>query len=307
MVPISLLEQAKGGDAAAIAMLMNQALQAKGIVVRGDRQGDCLQLWLTGQTLPPQTATVNYVRRGLDRLQLSPTTVLHFYGEQADRQEPGWGVEIALGAASGEVRPLVLENAAPDAEAAAQAQPSEEPAPASPSASPELTPGTIPYAYALLGLAPNDPLKSVESAYFKLKAQALREGDRAHVEQLKQAFYQLKDYIEHPPATEAASSLVEAPVLASQDESLTALERIAALLKERGVSAQVSLQGSQLSIAWLAVRVINPEEAASQVQSLLTQDMLASMGLYDVSSLAFFGLNRSQDVVWQQTSPLVKR
>ncbi|MBD1914859.1 MULTISPECIES: hypothetical protein [Cyanophyceae] len=303
MAPLSLLEQAKDGDAAAIATLMNQALQPKGITVRCDRQSDCLQLWLTGQTLPPQAATVSYVRRGLERLQVTSITILQIYAEQADQQEPGWGVEVDLSAAAGEVRQLTLES-----EFDRQPEESED-LTESVAKSEPLAPGTIAYAYALLGLEQGDSLKKVEDVYFKLKAQTLREGDRAKVEDLKQAFRQLKEYIENPPQQQAeeASGETEAPVLTSQDESLPAVERVEALLKERGVAAQVSTQGSQLNISWLAVRVINPEDAANQVQTLLTHQTLASLGLSGIESLVFSGLSRDQAVVWQQTSPLIKR
>lgn len=107
IMSLSLLEQAKDGDTVAIATLMNQALQPKGIAVRCDRQGTCLQLWLTGQTLPPQAATVAYLRRGMDRLQVASTAALQIYAEQVDHQEPSWGVEVALGPTA-EVKPLAL-------------------------------------------------------------------------------------------------------------------------------------------------------------------------------------------------------
>ncbi|MBW4463098.1 MAG: hypothetical protein KME47_23095 [Nodosilinea sp. WJT8-NPBG4] len=303
MAPLSLLEQAKDGDAAAIATLMNQALQPKGITVRCDRQDDCLQLWLTGQTLPPQTATVSYVRRGLERLQVTSITVLQIYAEQSDQRELGWGVEVDFNATTDEVRPLTLES-----EFDHQSEASEDLT--EPVAGPEpLAPGTIAHAYALLGLDQGDSLKKVEDAYFKLKAQTLREGDRAKVEDLKQAFRQLKEYLENPPRRQAegASAQTETPVLASQDESLAPVERVGALLKERGVSAQVSTVGNQLQIAWLAVRVINPEDAAQQVHALLTPQTLASMGLSEIDTLVFSGLSRDDSVVWQQTVPLAKR
>lgn len=303
MVPLSLLEQAKDGNAAAIATLMSQALQPKGITVRGDRQSDCLQLWLTGQTLPPQAATVSYVRRGLERLRIASIAILQIYAEQADQHEPGWGVEVDLRAATDAVRPLTLES-----ESDHQPEASEDLTEPIVGSEPQAL-GTIASAYALLGLEQGDSLQNVEGAYFKLKAQTLREGDRAKVEDLKQAFRQLKEYIENPPRQQAehASAKTETPVLASQDESLPAVERVEALLKERGVAAQVSAQDSQLYISWLAVRVINPEDAANQVQSLLTHQKLASMGLSDLESLVFSGLSRDRAVVWQQTSPLVKR
>lgn len=307
MVPISLLEQAKDGDAAAIAALMNQALEPRGITVRGDRQGDCLQLWLMGQTLPPQAATVDYVRRGIDRLQATPVGALQIYAEQVDRQEPGWGVEVVLGTDTAEIRPLVLEVVAdPQPELVVAAGLDLETTTELPS--PSAAPGTIPYAYALLGLGPDDSLQKVEGTYFKLKALAIREGDRARVEDLKRAFHQLKDHIEHPPAkVEAAATKVDDSSDGAQEDALTPIERVEALLKRRGVIAKTSVQGSQLNLSWLAVRVSNPEDAASEVRALLTHQSLASMGVDGVETLVISALSRDQAVVWQQALPLAKR
>ncbi|WP_017300584.1 hypothetical protein [Nodosilinea nodulosa] len=302
---ITLLEQAKAGDAAAIAALMNQALQPQGISVRCDRQDDCLQLWLTGDRLPPQTAIVDYVRRGIDRLQTEGVNALQIYADQAEHQEPGWGVEVALNTVTAEVKPLPRGNTPlpepepPVAEAA--------PGDCAESSAPSAAPGTPAYAYALLGLAPDDSLQKVEGTYFKLKALALREGDRAKVEDLKQAFYQLKEYIEHPPAKAEAAPAAGPSPTACQDDQLSPVEQIEARLKRRGIAAKVEVQDSQLHISWLAVRVINPEDAAGEVRALLTHQNLAAMGLDAVKALVISGLNRDRAVVWQQTFPLAKR
>lgn len=317
---LSLLEQAKDGDTVAIATLMNQALQPKGIAVRCDRQGTCLQLWLTGQTLPPQAATVAYVRRGMDRLQVASTAALQIYAEQADHQQPGWGVEVALGVPTAEVKPLALasQSAPPPASPVApalvapaldEAEQALDASDATETASSSAAPDPIADAYALLGLAPGDSLQSVGSAYFKLKALTLREGDRVKVETLKQAFHQLKEHLERSPnrAEEASESDTSSSSDLAQDESLTGVEQVAALLKQRRVPAEITLQGSQLHIAWLAVRVSNPEDAASQVHTLLTHQSLAAMGLDGVDTLVISGLNRDQSVVWQQTCPVSKR
>ncbi|MBE9138528.1 hypothetical protein IQ254_15240 [Nodosilinea sp. LEGE 07088] len=308
---ISLLEQAKAGDAAAIASLMNQALQSKGISVRGDRSGDCLQLWLTGQTLPPQAATVDYVRRGIGRLQTGALSTLQIYADQAEQQEPGWGVEVALSAATAEVNPLPREQLPvpePDLPATRALDPEEVTEPTSLSAAP----GTIPSAYALLGLTPGDSLQKVEGSYFKLKALALREGDRAKVEALKQAFHQLKQHIENPPAKtaepsiQAKNSSSSSSSSTAEAESLTPVEQIEKLLKQRRVLAQVNIQGDQLHISWLAIRVTNAEAAAKQVHALLAHQNLAAMGLHGVKTLVISALSRDQAVVWQQTYPLTK-
>ncbi|PSN14644.1 hypothetical protein C7293_10810 [filamentous cyanobacterium CCT1] len=287
---------AKGGDAAAIADLINQALRAKGITVRGDRHGTCLRLWLTGQTLPPETQTVSYVRQGIDRLQVKAITRLHIYGEQADQPAPGWGVDVELDSPQAEVKPLDLNQTVETA-----AEPAPAVAPPEPASSD--APGTLEQAYLLLELEPGAALKDVEGAYFKLKAQALRQGDRSRVEALKQAFHQLKDYIEHPPAKPAPAPQANA-VADAATADLTPVERVQALLKRQRLSAQVNLEGRQLNISWLAVRVVNPEDAAYQIHSLLLSQNLTALGLGDVETLVISSLSRNQSVVWQQVLPL---
>ncbi|PSR15840.1 hypothetical protein C8255_20990 [filamentous cyanobacterium CCP3] len=294
---------AKGGDAAAIADLINQALRPKGIAVRGERDGTCLRLWLTGPTLPPEAQTVSYVRQGIDRLQVKAVTRLHIYGEQADQPAPGWGVDVELDSPQVEVKPLNLNQTVAAAAEPAAAAPPVEPAVAPPEPASGDALGPIEQAYLLLELEPEAALKDVEGAYFKLKAQALRQGDRSRVEALKQAFYQLKDYIEHPPAKPAPAPQASAAADAEAAD-LTPLEQVQALLKRQRLSAQVAIKGRQLHISWLAVRVVNPEDAAYQIHSLLLSQNLTNLGLGDVETLVISSLSRDQAVVWQQVLPL---
>jgi hypothetical protein len=346
----SLLDQAKQGDAAAIEALMNQALQPKGIEVRCDRQGDCLQLWLIGAMLPPQTSTVSYVRRGMERLQVQPFSTLHIYALMADQPDQGWGVEVSLRSPETPVRSLTAEAAADDhlePEAASLGTPAasgisgspstlESPntldAPASPESSdtppapaaPELpepaadldstlsTLSPLAQAYALLELEPGATVKQVEGSYFKLKALALREGDRTKVEDLKRAFYQLKDYIEHPPVeAKPQQAQPQDPNTQGQDglpdeqaDDRTPVERVEALLKQGRLSAQVKIHHRELQVAWLAVRVVNPEDTAKQVHTFLLSQDLAALGLEGIDTLVISSLNRDQSVVWQKTLSL---
>ena len=293
----SQLEKAKGGDAAAIADLINQALRSKGITVRGDRQGDCLRLWLTGSALPPQAPSVAYVRQGIERLQVANVAVLHIYGEQADQPKPGWGVEVVLGVPNAAVTPLDLEDLEnPDAEDEIDRDIEAFLAPESAAS------GTTDHAYMLLELEPESSLQAVEGSYFKLKAQALREGDRPRVETLKQAFYLLKDHIENPPPVKVEPSPQAAAAAAMA--ALTPVERVQSLLKRQRLSAQVAIQNEQLQISWLAVRVVNPEEAAEQIHALLLSQDLVALGLGEVKTLVISALSRDRAVVWQQVLSL---
>ncbi|MBE9114080.1 hypothetical protein IQ273_32465 [Nodosilinea sp. LEGE 07298] len=208
----SLLEQAKDGDAAAIAALLTNALQPKGISVRGDRQSYCLQLWFTGNPAPPQAATVAYARRALDKLQISAIGILQVYGESAEGAQSVWTEEIAL---------LSAPQIEPEAEALpesdfSQPQPVQNPSPPifQPLFLDDTPPVAIARAYQELGLEPGSSLAQVEAVYFKRRAVLLRQGDRAALEPLKWAFTTLKAHLEHE---EAASSLaVQEPATVSR-------------------------------------------------------------------------------------------
>ncbi|MGG6242758.1 hypothetical protein ACQ4N7_29475 [Nodosilinea sp. AN01ver1] len=200
----SLLEQAKDGDAAAIAALLTHALKPKGITVRGDRQSYCLQLWFTGNPVPPQTETVAYARRALEKLQVSAIGILQVYGELAEGAQPLWTEEIALLSAP----PVDLDVEALPEPDFSPPQPVQNPLP------PVFQPLTlddspsvaIARAYQELGLEPGASLAQIEALYFKRRATLLRQGDRAALEPLKWAFTTLKTDLEQPQTDEIATS-----------------------------------------------------------------------------------------------------
>lgn len=67
--PHSLLNQAKSGNAQAIATIINKTLEPKGIHVKASISYDCLTLILESTTAPAQEATVDFIKKGLLKLQ----------------------------------------------------------------------------------------------------------------------------------------------------------------------------------------------------------------------------------------------
>lgn len=184
----SLLEQAKDGDATAIAALLTHALKSKGMTVRGDRQSYCLHLWFTGNPAPPQAATVAYTRRAIAKLQVSSIGILQLYGEQTGSPQPLWTEEIAL-LSSAPIVPEEQGSARPQNSADDQPQPVEHLVSDEP-------PAAIARAYQELGLSIGEPLPQVESVYFRRRAELIRRGNRAALEPLKWAFTTLKTHLE---------------------------------------------------------------------------------------------------------------
>ncbi|MFH7245376.1 MAG: hypothetical protein ACHWZW_21265 [Spirulina sp.] len=333
------LAQAKEGDAKAIAALLNQSLKPKGIQVRAERDSYCLNLWMTGNALPPQPQLVDYLRRAIERLQLDSVGILRIEAHSTADPSQSWTTEMALLAGrvqpeSGIAKPITSEpqtsgigpsEPSPSdrhsSEASEMAEP-KMPEPNAPELAPasDLEPGTdslpadIARAYQELGLSPGAPLAEIESTYFKTKAALLRQGNRAALEPLKWAFTTLKDYtktqasLPKPDPAETDNPEVDPQThgggaVPGVDPVLT----LQALLKEQDLPGQVVRQGNQVHIRWRASQVTNPKQITKQLYVLLTQQDLLAMGLGDVPSLVVAVLDDQNQVVWRQVLTMPKR
>ncbi|QQE65624.1 hypothetical protein GFS31_23120 [Leptolyngbya sp. BL0902] len=325
---------------------MNEAFQVKGMTVYCERQDSCLQIWLTSPSVPAPTPTINYLRRGLKRLQVRDIHSLQVYAYTPDPSIPGWGTEVSLAEEDGEVQtfPIMAPTAsdhdlgedAPqaatdpavpiiEAEAVSPTVPPEAattvPDPTLPAEAEAITDGTEAIAasqddhpmaaqYAFLELASGTPLKAASDQYFKLKALALKYGDRTRVEELKKAFYALKDYWEHSPKPAAATTATpsapeaseQAATEAPEDESV--VNQLETLLRQQRISAQVALQEGELRVSWLAVRVVNSEEVAEQLHFFLRSQGPDKLSQSGIQSLTVSSLTRDNAVVWQTSFPL---
>jgi hypothetical protein len=197
-----LLDQARTGNAQAIAALIQRSLGPKGFTIQGDRQYQRLTLRVRGDALPPQTKMVSYLRQGVERLHIHGLTHLEIYGEQADG--PSWHQTVPLGPA------LEGEDWSPELDAAfAPITPAPEP--------PAQSLEQLTWAYELLKLPAGADLAAVEARYFQQKADLIRRGDRAALEPLKVAYGKLK------AALEAATPPPEpSPIPAAMDLTGTA-------------------------------------------------------------------------------------
>ncbi|WOD38912.1 hypothetical protein [Nodosilinea sp. E11] len=220
MTSPSLLEQAKDGDAGAIAALLSNSLRSKGITVRAERESYTLHLWFTASPAPAQAPTVAYARRVIERLQVSSLGILSFYGEQTGFAQPAWHEEIAL--LSLDTTSCSTDSFSPPPGLAAKAPEPETPRPETPGSFPPplipsctANPAVVSRAYQELGLAPGEPMAQVEAVYFKRRAELLKRGDRAALEPLKWAFTTLKTHLEQAaaPAVFSDGSAINVPTL----------------------------------------------------------------------------------------------
>ncbi|NEQ95536.1 MAG: tetratricopeptide repeat protein [Cyanothece sp. SIO2G6] len=92
----SLLVQAKQGDAKAIATLLNQTLQPKGIRAKASVKNSCLYIMLEAIKTPPQQALVTFLRKSLGGLETDAWCTVRLYGRRASEEIPDWVEEFTI-------------------------------------------------------------------------------------------------------------------------------------------------------------------------------------------------------------------
>jgi hypothetical protein len=95
MASPEILGLAKQGDPMAIATLMNQVTQPKGISVRVKHQDGCLHLLFEGEQIPKQQTAVTFVRSSLNILNLPLNSVM-VYGRQQGSHHTSWHESLQL-------------------------------------------------------------------------------------------------------------------------------------------------------------------------------------------------------------------
>jgi len=91
-----ILALAKQGNPSAIASLINQATNPKGIAAQVTLQGNCLQIVLVAAQVPHRAASTRFIHNGLLRLQIPFLESVRIYGRQSDRQKPDWSEVVQL-------------------------------------------------------------------------------------------------------------------------------------------------------------------------------------------------------------------
>jgi hypothetical protein len=89
-------DQAKQGNAKAIAVLMNQQLQPKGIRAKAMNEQEHLKIIFEARVVPPEKPLVAFTKRGLAKLGVTAIDQVMIYGKQANSDFPGWQHEFIL-------------------------------------------------------------------------------------------------------------------------------------------------------------------------------------------------------------------
>lgn len=84
------LELARQGETEAIATLINRNLHPKGIVAVVKYECGYLQICLEGEQMPRRAALVNFIRAGLQRLDVQGVRLVRIYGRRKGKPLFGW-------------------------------------------------------------------------------------------------------------------------------------------------------------------------------------------------------------------------
>jgi predicted aspartyl protease len=90
------LDSARQGDPVAIAALINQPLQSKGITARVTRKDACLRVLLEADQIPDQQALATYLQKNLVRLKIPLISTVELLGKQSCAATPAWRQSFEL-------------------------------------------------------------------------------------------------------------------------------------------------------------------------------------------------------------------
>lgn len=98
MTQQNLLELAKQGDSKAIACLLRPKLQSQGIAVKADIKKDCLIVFLESDEVPDEQASVEFIKKEVEKLAVTFLHVVKVYARQQGEYHPTWVKEFEIAA-----------------------------------------------------------------------------------------------------------------------------------------------------------------------------------------------------------------
>lgn len=99
----NLVDMAKQGDSKALAVLINRSLQPKGITAKTNLKDGCLQILVEADQAPNQESTIQFLVRGIKKLNIESLNSLKIFGKQKDQDFPDWSQEVILQRISNEL------------------------------------------------------------------------------------------------------------------------------------------------------------------------------------------------------------
>ncbi len=88
MTQQNLLELAKQGNSKAIACLLRPKLKSQGIAVKADIKKDCLIVFLESDEVPDEQASVEFIKKEVEKLGVAFLHVVKVYARQQGEYHP---------------------------------------------------------------------------------------------------------------------------------------------------------------------------------------------------------------------------
>lgn len=108
----NIVNLAKQGDPAAIAVLLNQALRIRNMTAQVVRNDNRLHILLEADRIPDRQAYLAYIQDGLTRLNVRSIHSVRVYARQIGQKVPAWDEAFEFGKAT--ISPLSSPSAAPE-------------------------------------------------------------------------------------------------------------------------------------------------------------------------------------------------
>jgi hypothetical protein len=96
MTQQNLLELAKQGNSKASACLLRPKLKSQGIAVKADIKNDCLIVFLESDEVPDEQASVEFIKKEVEKLGVAFLHVVKVYARQQGESHPTWVKEFEI-------------------------------------------------------------------------------------------------------------------------------------------------------------------------------------------------------------------
>jgi len=177
--------------------------------------------------------------------------------------------------------------------------------------------------YQKLHLYPDATADAVDAAYFRLRAQEIREGDRAEVAALKEARNTIKAHLQalaaadsstavttktverhqkqHPPTTSSSGGYHVTDTHAQVEDGLPG---VVAAIAQQGLTAKVSKKDHSLNLGISLNTPLSPSQITAKVRHALAASDRQGCDLEAITTVCLYGLDTHNKAQWKKTFPL---
>ncbi|MEO1393123.1 MAG: hypothetical protein AAFV90_09445 [Cyanobacteria bacterium J06634_5] len=158
--------------------------------------------------------------------------------------------------------------------------------------------------------------EDVDTAYFRLRAQEIREGNRQNLALLKQARERIKAHLSEQINEQSVEQAVRQPraIASSTSEPphrtqpagdyFTGTALLISAFAERDLTAKVSVKEQILNIGIGHTQQLSPSQITARSQQVLGEVDQAACELQGITTVRLFGLDDSNKAQWKKSFPL---